>query len=84
MVENKPRRIFFATLIHTIWPTGHNLCRGQLFAPKLKIWPDPVIVRPKPKPMNKSLREIGLDPFVQAHRRSLGVVMNFLNYFEVK
>ena len=36
MVGNKPRIIFFGALIHTIWPTCHNACRGQLFAPKLK------------------------------------------------
>ena len=28
MVENKPRIIFFRTLIHTIWPMGHNVCGG--------------------------------------------------------
>ena len=43
MVENKPRRIFFGALIHIIWPTGHNVCGGQLFAPKLKICLDPIM-----------------------------------------
>ena len=30
----------FGALIHTIWLTYHNVCWGQLFAPKLKIWLD--------------------------------------------
>ena len=34
--------------------------------------------------MNKSPRKNGPYPFVQAHRRSPGVFLNFLNYFEVK
>ena len=47
-----------------------------MFAPKLKFLPDPI--------MGKSLSENNPDPFVQGHRRSPGVFMNFLNYFEVK
>ena len=26
MARNKPRRTFFKALLHTIWPTGHNVC----------------------------------------------------------
>ena len=33
----------FRALIHTIWHVGYNLCKGQLFAPKLKFLPDPVM-----------------------------------------
>ena len=36
MVGNKPRKIFFWALIHTLSPLGHNVSGGQLFAPKLK------------------------------------------------
>ena len=43
MVENKSRIIFLGALIHTIWPTCHNVCGGQLIVHKLKIWPDLVI-----------------------------------------
>ena len=28
----------FGPLIHTIWPTNHNVCGGQLFTSKLKFW----------------------------------------------
>ena len=35
-------------------------------------------------PMNKSSKENGMDPFVQAHRRSLRVFMKILNCLEVK
>ena len=34
--------------------------------------------------MNKSPKERGLDPFVQPHRRSPRIYMNFLNFLEVK
>ena len=34
--------------------------------------------------MNKSPKERGLNPFVQAHSRSPGVLLNFLNFLEVK
>ena len=43
MIEDKPRRIFFRALIHTIRLTGHNVCEGQLFASKLKFWPNQVM-----------------------------------------
>ena len=33
----------FGALIHTIWLTSHNVCRGQLFTPKLKFWHDLVM-----------------------------------------
>ena len=77
MVGNKSRGIFFGALIHTIWPTGHNVCGGQLFAPNLKFVLIKYWVRPKPKPMNKSPKEKGLDTFVQAHRRSPRVFLKF-------
>ena len=38
MNGNKPIRIFYGALIHVIWPLGHNVCRGKLFAPKLKFY----------------------------------------------
>ena len=34
--------------------------------------------------MNKSLKEKGLDPFVQAYRRSLRIFLNFKIFLEVK
>ena len=43
MVGNKPRRIFFGDLIRIIWPSGHSVFEGHLFAQKLKIWLDLVM-----------------------------------------
>ena len=34
--------------------------------------------------MNKSPKEMGTYPFVQAHRRSPEIFMNFLKFYEVK
>ena len=68
----------FRALLHTIWPTYHNICGGgggggggggaELLVPKL----------------NKSQNERGSNPFVQVHRRSLGVFLKFFNFVEVK
>ena len=33
-VGDRPKN--FWALIHTIWPSGHNVYEGQLFSPKLK------------------------------------------------
>ena len=34
--------------------------------------------------MNKSLKERGPNAFIQAHRRSPGVILNFLKHFKIK
>ena len=34
-VGDKHKENIFRLFIHTIWPSGHNICDGQLFVPKI-------------------------------------------------
>ena len=83
MIGNKCIIIFFGVLIYTIWPSGHNVCRGQLFAPKLKFGLIQLGVRPKPKPMNQSLDIMGPKSIYTSPYKSPRVFMEFLKKFEV-
>ena len=69
----KKSPIFFRALIHTIWLSGHNVCLGQSFAPKLKVGLIQYRVRPKPKLMSKSPNKRGPYPFEYAQINPKGI-----------
>ena len=41
--ENESKKRIFGLLIHTIWPSGHNVCKGNCLYPNL-IWHVPMFI----------------------------------------